>query len=64
MEKKIKKVLRLNVFKGESVVFSTPIGAPEIVLGFLSSFNAPENQDMKLEITLCDLEFNDEKEND
>ena len=56
------KILRLKVFKENELVFSTPC-TPDLVVGLLSAFNAPENESMIIEVSIDELEVPDEKEN-
>lgn len=60
---KKRKVLTLDVIKDEKVVLSTPFGSPDLIIGFLSTFNVPENEGMHLDIYLKEIEVPDEKEN-
>lgn len=57
-----KKVLTLDVINNGEVVLSTPFGSPELVLGFLSTFNVPENAEMHLDIYLKEIIVPNEKE--
>lgn len=59
---KKRKVLTLDVFKNDELCLSTPFGSPDLVIGFLSTFNVPENESMVLEIKLKEIEVPDEKE--
>lgn len=56
------KILRLKVFKDNEIKFSTPC-TPDLVVGLLSAFNAPENESMIIEVAIDELEISDEKEN-
>ena len=56
------KILRLKVFKENELKFSTPC-TPDLVVGILSAFNAPENESMIVEVSIDELEVPDEKEN-
>lgn len=55
------KILRCKVFKDNELKFSTPC-TPDLVIGLLSAFNAPENDSMILEISIEELELTNEKE--
>lgn len=55
------KILRCKVFKENELKFSTPC-TPDLVVGLLSAFNAPENESMIVEVSIEEISFPDEKE--
>ena len=59
-----KKVIKLFVEREGSVIFSTPVGSPEVVVGLMSSLVVPDNKDLVLRIQLDEIIVPNEKEND
>lgn len=56
-----RKCIMLDLKRGNDVVFTTPVGSPEIVVGFLSSLVVPQNNDLELRVYLGEVAVDDEK---
>lgn len=58
-----RKSIMLSVKRGESEVFKTPVGSPDVVVGLLSTLAVPGNEDVSLHVYLDEISIPDEKEN-
>ena len=63
MEKR--KSIFLDLFKESTLLFSTPVGSSDVVVGLLSCLAVPGNDKLRLEVSLKEIDVPNvnEKEN-